>query len=66
MKINNIDLIGKEILIKRGLIKEVITVTKVDKIVEGVYSIHGHNSRRKMVATMTDEEIDLRLVRGDK
>ena len=66
MEINNINLIGKEILIERGLLKEIITITKVEKIVTDVYSVRGFNSKRTMTMTMHKDEIQDNLIIDEK
>lgn len=66
MEINNTNLIGKEILIERGLLKEIITITKVEKIVTDVYSVHGFNSKRTMTMTMHKDEIQDNLIIDEK
>ena len=57
-------LIGKEILIKRGRLQESMVIKSISKIAENIYSVTGSNSKRNMTVTMLTEEINESLIGG--
>lgn len=54
-------IVGKQILVKRGRLLEVMIVENVEQLLPSVFSISGRNEKRTMTITMTKEEIELNL-----
>lgn len=54
-------LIGRQILVKRGRLVETMVIENIEQITDNIFSVSGSNSKRKMVVTMLQDEIELNL-----
>ena len=57
----NKELIGKQILVKRGRLVETMVIEDIEQIAQNVFSVSGRNSKRTIVVTMLQEEIQSNL-----
>ena len=58
-------LIGKEILVKRGRLTESTVIEFISQISKDVFSVTGSNSKRSMTVTMLNDEINESLIGGE-
>ena len=58
-------LIGKEILVKRGRLTESMVIEFISQISKDVFSVTGSNSKRSMTVTMLNDEINESLIGGE-
>ena len=58
-------LIGREILVKRGRLQESMVIKSISKIATNIYSVTGSNSKRSMTVTMLSDEINESLIGGE-
>ena len=58
-------LIGKEILVKRGRLTESMVIESISQISKDVFSVTGSNSKRSMTVTMLNDEINEFLIGGE-
>lgn len=58
-------LIGREILVKRGRLIESMVIESISQISKDVFSVTGSNSKRSMTVTMLSDEINESLIRGE-
>lgn len=55
------NIIGREITVKRGLLVEKITIDSIKNITSNIYSVTGHNAKKRITVTMLKEELHLLL-----
>ena len=58
-------LIGREILVKRGRLIESMVIEFISQISKDVFSVTGSNSKRSMTVTMLNDEINESLIGGE-
>lgn len=58
-------LIGREILVKRGRLTESMVIESISQISKDVFSVTGSNSKRSMTVTMLNDEINESLIGGE-
>ena len=58
-------LIGREILVKRGRLIESMVIESISQISKDVVSVTGSNSKRSMTVTMLNDEINESLIGGE-
>lgn len=59
------NLIGREIIIKRGRLNENMIIEEITEIFSNVFSVKGRNLKRQMTITMDINEINENILGGN-